>query len=439
MQPKKYHIITYGCQMNVHESEKLAGMLEARGYITTDLVEDADIVALNTCTIRQNADNKLVGNLGYLKTTKVKNKNLIIAVFGCMPQVDGAAAELAKKFSFINIILGTHNLFKFGDYLDRALNGERVLEIDSESKVVESVEVKRTSGVNAWVNIMYGCDNFCTYCIVPYVRGREKSRESELIVKEVEDLLKAGYKEITLLGQNVNSYKGIDKDGSIVSFAQLLKQIAVLPFKFRLKFMTSHPKDLTQEVIGTIATHDNIAQFFHLPVQAGSDRVLGLMNRKYNSKQYLSLIASIKKAMPNAGFSSDVMVGFPTETEEDFLATLSLVEKARYHNLFMFIYSPRNGTKAAEMDGQIDKKVVDNRFRRLVDLQARIANELALESVGRIYEVLVDSYNDKKGHYSGKTNSGKMVSFKSEKNITGEFVNIKINSAKNSNLFGDII
>jgi len=438
MQVQKYHIITYGCQMNLHESEKLAGMLEARGYIATNEQSEADIIAINTCTIRQNADNRAIGNLGYLKSVKAQKPSLIVTVFGCMSQADGAAKDLQKKFSFINIIFGTHNLFKFNDYLDRALSGEKVLEIIDGAKQKEGIATKRTSGVNAWVNIMYGCDNFCTYCIVPYVRGREQSREAAAVLKEISGLLERGYKEITLLGQNVNSYKGLSKDGKLVNFASLLEQIAVLPFKFRLRFMTSHPKDLSSEVIAVIKKYDNLGEFFHLPVQSGSDKVLELMNRKYDRAHYLKLILDIKSAMPNAGFSSDVMVGFPFETEEDFLDTLDLVEKSKFHNLFMFIYSPRDGTKAANMDGKIDKKTVDDRFKRLVALQAKISKELANESIGKTYEVLCDTYNDKDGYFRGKTNSGKIVWFKSDKDVLGEFLNVKVKSAKNSNLYGEI-
>jgi len=438
---KKYHIITYGCQMNVHESEKLAGMLEARGFLQTDDQTEADVIAINTCCIRQNAENRALGNLGYIKKIKEQNPSLIVCVFGCMTQAKGAAQELKERCPFINIIFGTHNLYKFDEYLTRAQNGEKILEIseteDADKK--EKEPVKRTSGVNAWVNIMYGCDNYCTYCIVPFVRGRERSREPEKILDEVKKILASGYKEITLLGQNVNSYKAVDKEGNAIDFAKLLEQIAVLPYKFRVRFMTSHPKDLSDDVIKTIAEHPNLPDYFHLPVQSGSDHVLKLMNRKYTAEHYLNRVETIRKYMPDAGFSSDIMVGFPGESEQDFEDTLTLIEKVKYHNLFMFIYSPRKGTKAAEMDGQIEKSVVDPRFKRLLDLQAKIGNQLAEAVVGKEVEVLCDTYDEKTDTYRGKTTNGKIVSFKSDTNLYGQFVLLKITSSKNSNLLGEIV
>jgi len=425
--------------MNVHESEKLAGILEGTGYSVAADMNDADIIVINTCTIRQNAENRVVGNLGYIKKLKEKNKSLILGIFGCMPQADGAAQKLIKRAPFINIIFGTHNLYKFSDYLKRALEGEKVIEIELESKVVEGLEVKRTSGINAWVNIAYGCDNYCSYCIVPFVRGREKSREPQVVLKEVEDLLKQGYKEITLLGQNVNSYNGIDSNGEKKDFADLLENIALLPYKFRVRFMTSHPKDFSVKVIDAIARHKNLPPYFHLPAQSGSDRILKLMNRKYTAKHYLGLIDIIKSKIPDAGFSSDIIVGFPTETEEDFDKTLELVKKSRYHHLFSFIYSPRAGTKAAEMEGQIDKKTVDARFSKLTELQTKIGLEIAEKQVGKTVEILCDTFDKDKNTYRGKTENGKIVSFTSANNLVGEFVTLKVTKSKNSNLIGEML
>jgi len=454
---QKYHIITYGCQMNLHESEKLAGMLEALGVIETNEQSEADIILINTCTIRKNADNRAIGNLGYIKTIKEKNPKLIVCVFGCMTQAGDSAKELSKKFPFINIIFGTHNLYKFTDYLSSALEDKRIIEIfdnsgDKAKEVIEGLPTKRVTGVNAWVNIMYGCDNYCTYCIVPFVRGKERSREPELIIDEVKKLLVMGYKEITLLGQYEKAENAIDKGEKKVNFANLLETLAVLPHKFRLRFMTSHPKDLSDEVISVIAKHDNIPEFFHLPVQSGSSRVLELMNRKYTKEHYLATIEKIKKAIPSAGFSSDVMVGFPCETEEDFLDTLDLIEKVKFHNLFMFVFSPRDGTKASEMDGQIEKNVSQDRFNRLEALQKKIALELAKENIGKTYEVLVDEYDEIKSRLRGKTASGKIIWIplkpenedkklqKSdlEKHL-GEFIKVKVTSTRNTNLYGEII
>ena len=437
---KKYHIITYGCQMNTHESEKLAGILEMKGYEPIHESRGADVVVFNTCCIRENAENRVLGNLGFVKKLKEENRRMIVAVCGCMTQQPGAAERLKARCPFIDIIFGTHNLAEFSAYLDKAEQGKKVSEVwERERETVESLPVKREEGVNAWVNIMYGCDNFCTYCIVPHVRGRERSRKPELIVDDVKRLLDEGYKEITLLGQNVNSYRGTDNAGGIVNFAGLLERAASCSTeKYRVRFMTSHPKDLTDDVIRVIAAHPNIPKFIHLPAQSGSDRILGLMNRKYTSADYLNRIETIKKHMPDAGLSGDIMVGFPAETEDDFLDTMRLVKAVRYVNLFTFIYSKRRGTAAALMDGQIDRPTVNERFRRLCGLQAGIGLELAALSVKNTYEILCDRYTKKTRLARGRTSGGKIIWFYSDTDLTGKFAFVTVTEVKNSNLYGEL-
>ena len=332
MENRKYLILTFGCQMNVHESEKLAGILESNGYEACNNAVEADIVVFNTCAIRENAEQKIFGNIGELKNIKLAKPNMIIAIGGCMSQQNGYAEEIMQKFPFVDIVFGTHNLGDFENLLKkRTTTNKRVASIveTEEIAVRDAMAKARTSGVNAWVNIMYGCNNFCTYCIVPYVRGREVSRPEKDILVEVEALLKEGYKQITLLGQNVNSYKGLDENGLEVSFAKLLKDIDALDYEFRLRFMTSHPKDLSSEVIDAIAESKHVCHGIHLPVQSGSDKVLASMNRRYTKEKYLKLVEEIRTKIPDAELTTDIIVGFPGETEEDFLDTLPSIKPMR--------------------------------------------------------------------------------------------------------------
>lgn len=432
---EKYFINTYGCQMNVHESEKLAGIMQERGLVESDCLENADIVVFNTCCIRETAEERVLGNLGIVKKLKQSRPHMKVVVCGCMAQKDGTALMLKKRCPFINLIFGTHNLHVFGEYLDKIIEKKYQGEIwdDALSYVVEDIPTYRTSGVNAWVNIMQGCNNFCSYCIVPYVRGRERSRSESAVIDEIKRLLNEGYKEITLLGQNVNSYKnGSDSE----SFAHLLEKAASLGGKYKIRFMTSHPKDLSEEVVKTIAEYDNLAKYIHLPIQAGSDRVLELMNRKYTQRQYLDKIDMIRKYIPDCGITSDIMVGFPTETEEDFLETVKVVEQVRYNNLFTFIYSRRSGTPAADME-QIPRAVKKDRIKRLIDLQFKIGCEDSANLVGKEYEVLCDDYKD--GCGKGKTSSDMAVSFMSDEFAKGTFVNVKITGSKNNQLRGEVV
>ena len=369
----KYIIITYGCQMNVHESEKLAYICEKMGYTLTDKREDADLIIFNTCAIREGAEDRVFGNVGALKKLKKKRSNLIIAVCGCMTQKEKTANYILQTFPFVDIVIGTFNLPNFEYYVNAVKKG-RQLELLSEGDIDESLPYKRTSGENAWVNIMQGCNNFCTYCIVPYVKGREKSRSEENILKEIREIVSEGkYKKITLLGQNVNSYGHDLHNGS--SFSKLLKDICDIPGDFKLTFMTSHPKDLTDDVIDVIASEDKILKDIHLPAQSGNNRILKLMNRKYTREKYLDIIHKIREKIPNVRITSDFIVGFPTETEEEFQDTMSLVREVKYDSIFAFMYSPREGTVASSMEGQIPQEVKNRRVNELLNLEKEIQKE----------------------------------------------------------------
>ncbi len=423
--------------MNVHESEKIAGILSQYGYFSTDVIEDADIIVFNTCAIRDKAEQHALGNIGAIKPLKKKNKNLIVAVVGCMSEQDGIAEKLVQKFPFVDIVLGTSNIEKIGENIQKVLDSHKKIcniEKNSKPEIIENVPTTRTSFPNAWVNIMYGCNNFCTYCIVPYVRGRERSRKPEAIIEEVKSLLDEGYKEITLLGQNVNSY--MPYEDKSWDFKRLLSVLGNLPYKFRLRFMTSHPKDFDESVIDVIKNCDNICNNIHIPVQSGSDAILKSMNRHYDRERYLSIIENIKKNLPGVGITSDIMVGFPGETEEDFEQTLDLVRKVRYSTAFTFIYSVRKGTVAEKME-QIPYKVKRERIMRLIALQNEITKEESLSYLNNVYEILVEDVKDNK--LCGRTESGRLVSFDGDQSLIGQFVNVKITSAKSASLFGEII
>lgn len=367
-----YHIVTYGCQMNVHESEKIAGILEELGYEFTPTRNNADVIVFNTCAIREGAEDRAFGNIGALKQQKRKNKNLLIVVCGCMTQQKDVAQRLFDTFPFVDIILGTHNIHLLKSLVMRKLNErKRILQYMESGDVVEGINVKRTSGDNAWVNIMYGCNNFCTYCIVPYVRGREKSRKKIDIINEIKEIIALqSYKTITLLGQNVNSY-GND-DPSQGTFAQLLQNICDLQGDFKLTFMTSHPKDLNDDVINVMAQNDKILKELHLPVQSGSNKILKAMNRNYTIEHYLNIVNKLRGKMPDIRLSTDIIVGFPGETEEDFQDTCDLVRTVEYDNIFAFMYSKRGGTVADKMTGQIDDETKHKRVNFLLNLEKEI-------------------------------------------------------------------
>ncbi len=433
---KYYHIITYGCQMNVHESEKIAGILEELNYKSVDDISKADIAVFNTCCIRENAENHAFGNIGMLKKLKAENRKMIIAVGGCLPQQMGKAENLHEKCPYVDIILGTHNLNKLKEYiLLKEKQKKAVIKIeDCDGSVSEDDKPFRTSYPNAWVNITYGCNNFCSYCIVPYVRGRERSRKSENIIAEVEELVKQGYKEITLLGQNVNSYgNGTDE----ITFPELLKKIASIEGKFRLRFMTSHPKDFSEELAKVMSENPKICRNLHLPVQSGSDEVLKAMNRKYTSKDYLAKIEILRKYIPDCAVTTDLIVGFPGETEEDFEATLELVKKVNFSSAFTFVYSRREGTVAARMENQIPEDVSKRRIMKLVELVNSLTRAHSSNYEGKTVEILCEGFDEKKRMYLGRDEYGRMGYFKSETDVIGEFINIKIQKTNGVSLIGD--
>lgn len=435
---KRYHIVTYGCQMNVHDSERIAGMLSELGYSSCDSMEEADVVVFNTCCIRENAENHAYGNIGMLKKLKSAKRNMIIAVGGCMPQQIGKADILHKKFPYVDVIFGTHNLNKLKDYILEKQSGKKsVIEIfDSEGEIVEGEHPLRTSYPNAWINITYGCNNFCSYCIVPYVRGRERSRRSENVIEEARSLVSDGYKELTLLGQNVNSYANGSDD---IRFPALLEKIAAIDGKFRLRFMTSHPKDFSEELAKAIASNGKICRCVHLPVQSGSDRILKAMNRKYTSADYLKKIEILKKYVPDCAVTTDLIVGFPGETDEDFKATLNLVKEVGYSSAFTFVYSKREGTVAAKMPDQVPEEVCKERIMELVALVNSLTREHSAKYVGKTCEILCEGYDDKRGLFLGRDEYGRMGYFASEKNIIGEFVNMFVEEANGVSLMGKIV
>ena len=428
----KYYIHTYGCQMNIHDSEKIAGILRDMGYDECNSPEEADVVVFNTCCIRETAEKKIYGHIGQMKKLKRKKPNLIVAVCGCMSQQEGASEHIRQSYPFVDVVLGTGNLNMLRQGIENA-GRQRLFNTDFCCVREEDFPQYRSSYPNAWVNINYGCNNFCTYCIVRYVRGRERSRRPEDILAEVKGLLSDGYKEITLLGQNVNSY-GKDIEGA--SFASLLREIGKLPGKFRLRFMTSHPKDLTQDIIDAVAEHKNICNNVHLPVQSGSSRILKAMNRRYDRESYLALVERIKECIPDVGITTDIMVGFPGETEEDFCDTLDLVRKAQFSSAFCFVYSPRKGTPASLMP-QIDDAVKKDRITRLLACQNEVTKRISKTMVGKRYEVLVEGNNFRyKDTMCGRTESGRLVNFKCDSSLVGKFVTVKIERASSATLWG---
>ncbi|HHD2603868.1 TPA: tRNA (N6-isopentenyl adenosine(37)-C2)-methylthiotransferase MiaB [Clostridium perfringens] len=440
MDKKLFCISTYGCQMNEEDSEKLSGMLKSQGYERTENKEEASIIIFNTCCVRENAENKVFGNLGQLKQLKKKNPNLVIAICGCMMQQVGMADKVLKTFPYVDIIFGTHNAHKFPEYLHRVLQeGVQVKEIlNKEEGIVEGLPIDRKSDVKAFVTIMYGCNNFCTYCIVPYVRGRERSRKSEDIIKEIEELVSQGYKEITLLGQNVNSYgKGLEED---IDFAGLLRKVNEVKGLERVRFMTSHPKDLSDYVIMAIKECDKLCEQVHLPVQSGSSRILKEMNRHYDREYYLDLVKKIKSEIPDVTLTTDIIIGFPGETEEDFLDTLRLCEEVGYDSAFTFIYSRRNHTPADKMENQIPDDIKHDRFNRLVEAINKKVVIKNKEYEGKVVEVLVEgpSKNDET-KLTGRTRNGKLVNFAGDEKLVGELVNLKIVRAQPFSLIGEIV
>lgn len=428
-----YHIVTYGCQMNLHESEKVAGMLKDRGYSETADLESADFILFNTCCIREGAENRALGNIGAVKRIKAKKPSLVVAVIGCMPQQEGVAKKICNKFPFVDIVLGTHNVVTLGEKLDEVLRDRvrcsEILECDVED--MDAAPVVRTSGLNAWVNIMYGCNNFCTYCIVPYVRGREHSRSPQQVENEVAKAISDGFKEVTLLGQNVNSYAG---EGG---FSALLNRLAQLDGDFRIKYMTSHPKDFDVDIALAMKNNLKVADYLHLPVQSGSSKILSAMNRHYTREDYLNKIDMVRSLIPNVGLSTDIMVGFPGETDADFDDTMDLVRRVRYDNMFTFVYSRRSGTVADKMDCQVPQSVKDKRIHALVQENRKIATEKAAECVGLRYRALAES---KDGILTATTDCGRFVTIPDgDLRLHGRLIQVEVTAHRASKLIAKVL
>ncbi|MGE5561261.1 MAG: tRNA (N6-isopentenyl adenosine(37)-C2)-methylthiotransferase MiaB [Chloroflexota bacterium] len=430
-------IITYGCQMNEHDSERILGLLTGLGYCRADSEADADLILLNTCAVRETAERRVVGKVGELKRLKSHNPELLIAICGCMTQQREVAERIRDKAPHVDLIFGTHNVEQLPQLLAEAAEARSpVVSLwDKEGPVREGLPVERSDGLRAWVSITYGCNNFCTYCIVPYVRGRERSRSAADIVAEVEALGRAGAKEITLLGQNVNSY-GHDLEPR-ETFAGLLRRIDPLAGVERIRYMTSHPRDFTPELVRTIAGLRKVCEHFHLPIQSGSDRILRLMNRGYDRDRYFSLVDDIRAAVPGAAISTDIIVGFPGETEDDFADTLDVVRRVRFDAAFTFIYSPRTGTPAATMPDQVEAEVKKERLKRLMDVQNGIALDLNRELVGKRVEVLVEGASPQRAdRLMGRTRTNKIVIFPGDLSLVGRLVTVEVDRAQTFTLFG---
>ena len=432
-------VVTFGCQMNFKDSEKLVGILTEMGYEETD-DEHADLVLYNTCTVRENANFKIYGRLGYLSKIKEKNPDMIVGLCGCMMQEKHVVDKLNKSYRFIDLIFGTHNLYNFAELMyERLSENHKVEEIlDGTDKIVEDLPTIRKYSFKSGVNIMFGCNNFCSYCIVPYVRGRERSRKPEDIVKEVEKLVSEGVVEVMLLGQNVNSYgKTLDDP---ISFAELLRRVTEVEGLKRIRFMTSHPKDLSDELIETMHSSEKICKQFHLPMQSGSNRILKEMNRHYTREDYLEIVRKLRESVPDIGLSTDIIVGFPGETEEDFLDTLELIKECRFDSVFTFIYSKRTGTPAAEMPNQVEESVIKDRFNRLLKVVNQISNEKINEKLGETVEVLIEEKNEKLDNYiSGRLSNNTVVHVPGDESLIGTIQNVKLNEAKGFYYMGEIV
>ena len=418
--------VTFGCQMNSRDSEKLAGVLERIGYMETE-DENADFVIYNTCTVRENANQRVYGRLGYLHSLKKKNPHMMIALCGCMMQEPQVVEKLKKSYSFVNLIFGTHNIYKFAELVVSALLSDRmVIDIWKDTdKIVEDLPVERKYPFKSGVNIMFGCNNFCSYCIVPYVRGRERSRNPKDIIREIERLVADGVVEVMLLGQNVNSYgKNLEEP---MTFARLLQEVEKIQGLERIRFMTSHPKDLSDELIEVMKNSKKICRHIHLPLQSGSSRILKLMNRRYDKEKYLDLLRKIREAMPDLSLTTDIIVGFPGETEEDFLETMDVVEKVRYDSAFTFIYSKRTGTPAAVMEDQVPEDVVKDRFDRLLKKVQEIGREMSSRDTGTIQEVLVEEQNSQDPHLvTGRLSNNLLVHFPGDVSLIGQLCKVEL-------------
>lgn len=427
-QPKAL-VRTYGCQQNVSDSEKIKGMLEKMGCALTENEESADIIIFNTCAVREHAEDRVFGNVGALKPLKKKKPSLFIGLCGCMMEQEHIAEKIYKSFPYVGLVFGTHEIQRFPVLLYEAVTVKRIIARGKDDgKIYEGLPIHRDGSFKGWLPIMYGCDNFCSYCIVPYVRGRERSRKPDIILSEAREMVKSGYKDITLLGQNVNSYgKGLDEN---IDFATLLKQVSDIDGDFRVRFMTSHPKDASKKLIDTIAENDKICNHIHLPVQCGSDRILKQMNRKYDTERYLEIVDYAKSKIPDLSLTSDIIVGFPGETYEDFQQTLDLIRKVEFTSLFTFIYSPRVGTPAAKKDDPIPYEEKAKWMSELLKVQEEIAAKRCASMVGKKYRVLVEE-EAKNGMLSSRTANNIIVEFNGSKELIGTFCDVEVTEARN--------
>ena len=436
---KKYFLRTYGCQMNEHDSENIKAILEDMSYTETDVMEDADLILLNTCAIRENAHNKVFGYLGRIKHLKEEKPHVIAGICGCMAQEEVVVNEIKTKYKWLDIVFGTHNIHKLPQILnDSIIKKEQEIEVFSiEGDVIENIPVKRDSKYKAWINIMYGCDKFCTYCIVHYTRGKQRSRLPEYIIKEVEDLIKDGYKEVTLLGQNVNAY-GKDLDINY-GMENLLEDVAKTGIE-RIRFVTSHPWDFTDKMIEIISKYKNIMPYIHLPLQSGSNNILKLMGRRYTKEEYITLFNKIKKALPYSSITTDIIVGFPNETDEDFNDTLEVVNTCKFDSAFTFIFSPRVGTPAAKMNDNVSLEIKEKRLQVLNELINKYSKEANDKYLEKIVPVLVEGISEKdENMLFGYTDTMKLVNIKGSKDNIGKIVDVKITDIKTWNMYGEIV
>lgn len=433
-----FRIQNEGCQMNSLQTESVAGIMEQIGFIKTESEEEADVVIYNTCTVRENANQKIYGHLGHLKSIKRRHPHMRVVLFGCMMQEQHVVEKIRSSYPFVDVVFGTHNIHKFPELFYRSLTtGGQIIDIWKESdEIVEGMPASRKYSFKTGVNVMFGCNNFCSYCIVPYVRGREKSREPEAIVEEIRGLAAEGVVEVMLLGQNVNSYgKTLEHP---VTFARLLEQIEQIEGIKRIRFMTSHPKDLSEELIAVMAKSKKICHHLHLPLQSGSSRILQKMNRRYDKERYLSLVEKIRAAIPDISLTTDIIVGFPGEAEEDFLETLEVVEKSGYDTAFTFIYSKRTGTPAASMPEQVPEDVIKERFNRLLSLVQENGRKYSARFAGTVQEVLVEETSKEEGMLTGRTGHNLLVHFPGDKSLIGSFVNVSLDTCKGFYYFGHV-
>ncbi|MCI5702316.1 MAG: tRNA (N6-isopentenyl adenosine(37)-C2)-methylthiotransferase MiaB [Erysipelotrichaceae bacterium] len=436
-QGKKFFLKTYGCQMNEHDSENIKGMLNEMSFTETLDMEDADLILLNTCSIRENAHNKAFGLLGRIKHLKETKPSIVAGICGCMAQEEGVIKEILAKYRFLNFVFGTHNLDELPTLVEKGFEGSKLnIDVKSiEGDIIEDIPFTRDSKYKAYINIIYGCDKFCTYCIVPYTRGKQRSRKKEDILKEVKELIKNGYQEITLLGQNVNAYGKDLYDNYFL--ADLLKDISKLNIP-RIRFITSHPWDFTDDLVEVIKNNQNILNYVHLPVQSGSNKILKLMGRRYTKESYKELLDKLK-TIPNISITTDIIVGFPGETEEDFQDTLDMVKYSKYDSAYTFIYSPRENTPASKLEDNVSLEEKEQRLYRLNDLVNKYSKEANLKMLNKIENVLVDGLSDKEGKLCGYTETNKLVNFKGDTSLIGKIVPVKITDAKSFSLDGEIV